>query len=97
MLGDKCLSYCTVRNWVARFGKEYLDTEYQDHSKRQTQVTIAENINAIYSMILVSQRMSIKNIRDRGVVPRKKRLYYSQDLRHKEVLRQMGFQMSQFC
>jgi transposase len=51
-LGDKRPSYPTVKNWVARFRTGHLSTEDEESSARPTQVTIPENVDAIYSMIL---------------------------------------------
>jgi transposase len=52
-LGDKCPSYSTVKNWVARFSTGQLSTEDEERSERPTQVTIPENVDAIHSMIQV--------------------------------------------
>jgi transposase len=51
-LGDKCPSYSTVKNWVARVRIGHLSTEDQERSGRPTQVTVPENLDAIHSMIL---------------------------------------------
>jgi hypothetical protein len=50
--GGKCPSYSTVTNGVARFRIGHLSTEDDDCSKRPTQVTIPENVDAIHPMIL---------------------------------------------
>jgi transposase len=55
------LSYSTVKNWVARFRTGHLSTE-DEHSGRPNQVTVPENMDAIYSMILDDRRISTKKI-----------------------------------
>jgi hypothetical protein len=51
-LGDKRPSYSGVKNWVARFRTRHLSTEDEGPSGRPIQVTIPENVDAIYSMIM---------------------------------------------
>jgi transposase len=52
---DKCPSYSTVKNWVARFRTRHLSTQ-DERSGRPTQATIPENEDAIHSMILDGQK-----------------------------------------
>jgi hypothetical protein len=61
-LGDKRLSYSTVKNWAARFRTEHLGTEDEERSGRPTQVTIPENKDANDSTILGDRRISAKKI-----------------------------------
>jgi transposase len=63
-LGDKHPSYSTVKNLVARFRTGYLGTEDEELSRRPTQVTIPENVDAIHSIILDDKRISTKKIAD---------------------------------
>jgi hypothetical protein len=58
-LGDICPSYSLVKKWVARFRKRHLKTE-DEHSGKPTQVTVPENVNAFYSMILDDQINSLQ-------------------------------------
>jgi transposase len=48
-LGDKCPSYSTFKNWVARIRTGLLSTEDEERSGRPTQVTIPENMDTIHS------------------------------------------------
>jgi hypothetical protein len=58
-------------------------------------MTIPVNVDTIHSVILDDWRISIKkDSRDPGDIPRKSKLYYSQDFRHERALCQMGSQMS---
>jgi transposase len=66
-LGNKCPSYSTVKNWVARFKTRHLSTE-DEHSGRPTQVTIPENVDAMRSMILEDRRLSAKTIAETLVI-----------------------------
>jgi hypothetical protein len=59
-LGDKCPSYYTFKNCVARFRTGLLVIEDGGRSGRPTQVAIPENVNAIHSMILDDRRLSTK-------------------------------------
>jgi transposase len=43
-LSDKRPSYCTVKNWVARFRTGHLSIEDVERSGRPTEVTIPENV-----------------------------------------------------
>jgi hypothetical protein len=52
-LGDKRPFYFTVKDRVAGFTAGHLGNEDKECSGRQTQVTIPENTDAIYSVILV--------------------------------------------
>jgi transposase len=61
-LRDKLPSYFTVKNSVARFRTGHLSTEDEERSGRPTQVTIPENMDAIYSRILDDRRISSKKI-----------------------------------
>jgi transposase len=61
-LDDKRPSYSTVKNWVARFKKGHLSTEDEECSGRPTQVTIPENVDTIYSMILDDRSVTAKRI-----------------------------------
>jgi transposase len=67
-LGDKCPSYYTVKNWVARLKTEHLSTENEERSERPTQMTTPENVDAIHSMIPDDQRISAKNIAETLVI-----------------------------
>jgi transposase len=49
---DKCPSYSTAENWVARFRTGHLSTKDKERSGRPTQVTIPENVDAIHSIIM---------------------------------------------
>jgi hypothetical protein len=51
-LHDKCPSYSTVGNYVARFRTGHLSTKDEEHCGRPTQVTIPESVDAIHSMIM---------------------------------------------
>jgi transposase len=53
ILGDKCPSYSSVKNWVARFRTGHLSTEGEECSGRPTEVTVPENVGVIHSMLLV--------------------------------------------
>jgi transposase len=57
--GDKCQSYSTVKNWVARFGTGHLSTE-DEYSGRPTQVTIPENVDTVHSMILDNREYPVR-------------------------------------
>jgi transposase len=59
-LSDKCPSYSTVKNWVARLRAGHLSTEDEERSGRPTQVTIPENVNAIHSMILDDRKYPLQ-------------------------------------
>jgi transposase len=59
-LGDMRPSYSTVKNWVTRFRTDHLSTEEEEPSRRPTQVTIPENVDAIHPMILDDRRISAK-------------------------------------
>jgi transposase len=59
-LGDKRSSYCTVKNWVARFRTGHLSTEDEERSGRPTQVMVPVNVDAIQSMIQDDRKISIK-------------------------------------
>jgi histone-lysine N-methyltransferase SETMAR len=61
-LGDKCPSYSTANNWVARFRAGHLSTKDEERSGRPTQVTIPENVDTIHSMILDDRRVFLKKI-----------------------------------
>jgi hypothetical protein len=62
------------------------------------QVTVSENMDTIQSTILDDRRISTKiDSRDPDNIPRKSRLYYSWDFRHKEALSQMADQIPQCC
>jgi hypothetical protein len=61
-LGDKRLSYSTVKKCIARFRTGYLSTGDEEISVSPTQVTIPENVDVIHSMILDDSRISTKNI-----------------------------------
>jgi transposase len=61
-LHDKHPPYCTAKNWVARFKTGQLSTEGEGRSGRPSQVTVTENMDAIYSVILDDQRISTKKI-----------------------------------
>jgi hypothetical protein len=58
-----------VKNWVARFRTGHLSTEDKERSGRPTQATIADNMGAIHSMILIDRRISAKNIAETLVIP----------------------------
>jgi hypothetical protein len=96
-LDDKCPSYFTVNNLVARFRTWHLNTEDEDLSGRPIQVAIPENVNAIHSMILIDQRISAKKIAQTLAISRQGLgyVYYSQNFRHEKPFNQMGSQMSQ--
>jgi hypothetical protein len=51
-LGDKSLSYSTIKNWVAGFRTGHLSIEDEERSGRPTQATISVNVDDIHSMIL---------------------------------------------
>jgi hypothetical protein len=97
-LDDKGPSNTTVKNWVARFRAGHLNTEDEERSRRPTQITIPENVDAIYSMILDNRRISAKKIAETLAIDilRKSRLlvYCSRDSRPEKTLSQMGSQMS---
>jgi hypothetical protein len=61
-LGDKCPSYSTAMNLEQNleFRTGHLRTEDEERSRRPTQVTNPENIDAIHTMILDDQRISAK-------------------------------------
>jgi transposase len=61
-LCDKCPSYSTAKNWVARFRTGCLGNADEDRSGRPTQVTIPGNVDAIHSMFLEARRISTKKI-----------------------------------
>jgi hypothetical protein len=44
--------------------KQHLGTEDEKHSGRPTQVTVLENVDVIYSMILEDRRISAKKIEE---------------------------------
>jgi transposase len=67
-LGDKLPSYSTVKNWVGGFRTGHLSTEDKERSGKPTQVTIPENVDGIYSMLLADQRISAKNIAETLVI-----------------------------
>jgi transposase len=69
-LSDKRPSYSTVENWVARFRTGHLSTEEEEGSGRPTQVTIPENVDAIYSMIQDDRIISARK-RKPGPYPEK--------------------------
>jgi hypothetical protein len=94
--GDKRPFYSTVKNWVARFRTGHLSTEYEECSRRPTQVTVPKNVDAIHSTFLDDGRISAKS-RDPGDVPRNDRLYYSRDFRQERALSLTGSQMPQCC
>jgi hypothetical protein len=71
-LGDKHPSYSTVKNWVAMFGTGHLNTEDEERSRRPTQVTIPENMDAINSMILDGRRISAKKIAETLAISRER-------------------------
>jgi transposase len=58
-LGDKPPSYSTVKNWVARFKTGHLSTVDDERSERPSQVTVPENMDAIHSMILDKNNLTI--------------------------------------
>jgi transposase len=70
-LGDKRPSYSTVKNWVARFRTGHLSTEDEKRSGRPTKVTIPENLDAIYFMILDDQKISANKIAQTVAYPEK--------------------------
>jgi transposase len=49
-LCDKCPSYSTVKNWIARFRTGHLSTGDKECSGRPTLATIPENVDTIHSM-----------------------------------------------
>jgi hypothetical protein len=51
-LGDECPSYSTVKNWDPRFRTGHLSTEDEERSGRPTPVTVPENMDVIYSIIM---------------------------------------------
>jgi hypothetical protein len=59
---DKCPSYFTVKNCVAKFRAGHLSTEDEECSGRPTQATIPVNVDTIYSTILDDRRISAKKI-----------------------------------
>jgi DNA-binding transcriptional regulator GbsR (MarR family) len=66
-LGDKRPSYSTVKNYVAMFRTGHFSTE-DKRSGRPTQVTVPENVDAIYSMILDNRRITAKKIAETLVI-----------------------------
>jgi transposase len=70
-LGDKRPSYSTVKNWVARFRTGHLSTE-DERSRRTTQETVPENVDAIHSMIMDNRRISTKEIAETVMISRER-------------------------
>jgi hypothetical protein len=52
ILGEKSPSYLTVKNRVAQFKTGHFNTENGDHPGRPLVVTVPENVDAVYIMIL---------------------------------------------
>jgi transposase len=71
-LRDKRPSYSTVKNWVAGFRTRHFSTECEERSRRPTQVTIPENLDAIHSMILNGRRISAKKIAETLTISRER-------------------------
>jgi predicted HTH transcriptional regulator len=70
-LGNKHPSYSRLKNLVARFRTGYLSAE-DERSRRPTQVTVAENMDAIHSMILDDRRISAEKIAETLVISRER-------------------------
>jgi hypothetical protein len=51
-----------VNKWVSRFRTGQFSTEVEERSGRPTQVTIPENVDEIYSMILDDRKIATKKI-----------------------------------
>jgi hypothetical protein len=61
-LGDKHPPYSTVKDWVIMFKTEHLSTEDEEHSGRQTRVTVPENVNAILDDGKISTKKIAENL-----------------------------------
>jgi hypothetical protein len=97
-LRDKCPSYSTLKNLVARFRTGHLSTEGKEHSGRPTEVTIPDKVDAIHSMILDDRRISIKNIAETLVISRDRVGYIIHEiLDMRKLSAQLGSKMSQCC
>jgi hypothetical protein len=88
-LREKFPSYCTVKKWVAGFRTGHLSSVDEESSGRPTQVTVPDNVNTIHSMILADRVYLLKHSRDPGEMPRKSKLYYSEDFRNSKAIIQM--------
>jgi hypothetical protein len=61
-LGDESPPYSTLNNWVAGFRKGHLSVEDEELSGSPTQVTIRENMDNIYTVILYDRKIYAKGI-----------------------------------
>jgi hypothetical protein len=73
ILGDMRPSYFTVKIWDTKFRKGHLSTE-DERSVRPTRVTVPENVDVIYSMIMGDRimRLPYKKIAETLTISRKK-------------------------
>jgi transposase len=94
-LGDKCPSYSTVKNWVARCGTGHFSTKDEERSGRPTQVTIPENVDTIHSMILNDRRISTKKIAGTLTISRERVGYIIHEILGKRKLSAKWSPMSQ--
>jgi hypothetical protein len=79
-LGEKRSSYCTVKHWVAGFRTGHLSTADEKSSRRPTQVTIPESVDAIHSKILDDRRISTKKIAETPAISRERVGYISHEI-----------------